>query len=133
MRSIILATGMLLLGVVPAVSAPDETPYKEDGPKRDWFLQSFIRVCEQEPRWLKISANQKETIEFCTCKALFTADIWTIEDDLEYERSKLGYIKLPAATFDKWIQSTLACQKHFSKLPKVPSRSKTDMSGNGGH
>jgi hypothetical protein len=103
---------------------PDALPYKEDGPERDYFLRTAIRNCVQDPWWLKLAANEKETLQFCECKAMFTADIWTREDDLEFYRSKMSNTKLPAETYDKWMKANIACQKHFSKLPKAPSRAK---------
>jgi hypothetical protein len=112
--------------LMPAAAIEDETPYKEDGPRRTFFVQSWIRSCEQQPVWIKMAANQKETTAFCTCKALFLADIWTTEDELEWVRAHQSYTKLPAETHDKWEQAELSCQKHFSKLPKVPARSKKD-------
>jgi hypothetical protein len=103
---------------------PDELPYKEDGPERDYFLRTFVRTCVQEPYWQKLAANEKETLQFCECKAIFTADIWTREDDLEFYRTKASNTKLPAETYGKWVKANIACQKHFGKLPKVPSRAK---------
>ena len=110
---------------MPVVAqVPDELPSKEDGPERDYFLRTFVRGCVQEPWWQKQAANEKETVQFCECKAMFTADIWTREDDLEFYRSKSANTKLPAETYGKWMKANIACQKHFSKLPKVPTRSK---------
>ena len=102
----------------------DELPYKEDGPERDYYLQTFVRACVQEPWWKKLAANEKETAQFCECKALFVADLWTREDDLEFYRAKQTSTKLPVELFMKWEKGNLACQKHFSKLPKAPTRTK---------
>ena len=44
-----LAIG-LSAGIIAArAQVPDELPYKEDGPERDFYLQTFIRGCVQEP------------------------------------------------------------------------------------
>jgi hypothetical protein len=117
-----LSIAMLTQAVIAQV--PDELPYKEDGPERDFFLKGAVRYCLQEPYRQKLAANEKETLQFCECKALFTADIWTREDDLELQRSKSSSTKLPAETYSKWVKANVSCQKHFSKLPKVPQRSK---------
>jgi hypothetical protein len=114
---------LLIAALTPTVAqVPDELPYKEDGPRREYFLRTSLRNCMQEPWWKKMAANEKETTQFCECKVLFTADIWTREDDLEFYRAKASNTKLPAETYLKWEQANLACQKHFSKLPKAPSR-----------
>ena len=119
-----LAIG-LAAGIVAArAQVPDELPYKEDGPERDYYLRTFVRACVQYPYWQKLAANEKETTQFCECRALFVADVWTKEDDLEWQRSRANHTKLPAETFDKLHKSEIACQKHLSKLPKVPQRSK---------
>jgi hypothetical protein len=78
----------------------------------------------QTEYWQKLSANEKELRQFCDCRALATADIWTREDDLELQRSRTAHTKLPAETYGKWTTANLACQKHFSKLQKAPSRGK---------
>jgi hypothetical protein len=121
-----LAIAALSIATLTPVVAQilDELPYKEDGPERDYFLRTFVRTCVQEPYWQKLAANEKETAQFCDCKALFTADIWTREDDLEFYRTKASNTKLPAETYGKWVKANMACQKHFSKLPKVPERKK---------
>ena len=83
-----LAIG-LSAGIIAArAQVPDELPYKEDGPERDYYLQTFVRACVQEPHFQKIAANEKEVTQFCECRALYVADIWTTEDDLEFQRSK---------------------------------------------
>ena len=105
-------------------NSSDDFPYKEDGPERDFFLQTFIRSCTQNEHWLKVGASEKETTNFCNCKALYTADIWTREDDLEWHRSKVSHTKVPASIYEKWQKANMSCQKHFSKLPKVPERKK---------
>ena len=115
-----LAVAMLGSSVVAQVA--DELPYKEDGPERDYFLQTSIRWCVQEPWFKKQAANEKETTQFCECRAQAIADIWTREDDLEFYRAKSGHTKLPVETYVKWEKASMACQKHFSKLPKVPQR-----------
>jgi hypothetical protein len=122
-KLLLIGTAALLM-VTSALAAPDDTPYKDDGPKRDNYLQNFIRTCTTSTYWKNLAANEKETLQFCECKALFTADTWTTEDALEWERARLGNTKLPFETFDKMEQATLACKKHFSKLPKVPTRPK---------
>jgi hypothetical protein len=103
---------------------PDELPYKEDGPERDFFLKGAVRFCIQDTYWQKLGANEKETAQFCDCRALALADIWTREDDLELQRSRTAHTKVPAETYGKWTTANLACQKHFSKLKAPPSRSK---------
>ena len=119
-----LAIG-LAAGIVAArAQVPDELPYKEDGPERDYYLQTFVRACVQEPHFQKIAANEKEVTQFCECRALFVADIWTTEDDLEFQRSKNSNTKLPSETYEKWRKASISCQKHLSKLPKVPERKK---------
>ena len=102
----------------------DELPYKEDGPERDFFLAGSVRFCVQNEHWQKLGANEKETRQFCDCRALALADIWTREDDLEFQRSKSAHTKVPVETYGKWTKANLACQKHFSKLQKPPARAK---------
>src|SRR5262249_54641556 len=119
--------GMAMLLMATSVSVAqvaDEFPYKEDGPERDYYLATFVRACVQEPYFKKIAANEKETQQFCECRALYVADIWTMEDDLEFQRSKSSNTKLPAETYEKWRKASISCQKHLSKLPKVPQRNK---------
>ena len=113
-----------MLGSSVVAQVADELPYKEDGPERDYYLATFVRACVQEPYFQKIAANEKEVTQFCECRALYVADIWTTEDDLEFQRSKNSNTKLPAATYEKWRKASISCQKHLSKLPKVPQRAK---------
>jgi hypothetical protein len=125
LKTLLAITALSIATLTPAVAQiPDDLPYKEDGPERDYFLRTFVRTCVQEPYWKNLAANEKETAQFCDCKALFTADIWTREDDLEFHRAKQGHTKIPAEIYGKWVKANIACQKHFSKLPKVPTRSK---------
>jgi hypothetical protein len=121
-KLLLIGTAVLLTAMSAVAQVPDELPYKEDGPKRDYFLRTAVRNCVQEPWWKKLAANEEETTQFCNCKALFTADIWTREDDLEFYRARSSNTKLPVETYVKWEQANLACQKHFSKLPKAPAR-----------
>jgi hypothetical protein len=53
---------------------------------------------------------------------LFIADVWTREDDLEWNRAYMNHTKLPLEVEMKYVKAKLACQQHFSKLPKVPVR-----------
>jgi hypothetical protein len=123
-KLLLIGTAALLMVTSASAQVPDVFPYKEDGPERDYFLRTFVRTCTQVPYWKNLAANEKEATQFCECKALFTSDIWTREDDLEWERAKQGHTKLPAETYDKWQKASMACQKHLSKLPKAPARQK---------
>ena len=124
MRKIMFALAVVAV-VTPAIAqVADEFPYKEDGPERDYYLATFVRACKQEPYFQKIAANEKEVTQFCECRALYVADIWTTEDDLEFQRSKQSNTKLPSETFEKWRKASISCQKHLSKLPKPPERKK---------
>ena len=124
MRKVMFALAIAAV-VTPAIAQiADELPYKEDGPERNFFLQGAVRFCGQTVYWQKLAANEKELVQFCECRALALADIWTREDDLEFQRSKSANTKVPAETYAKWTQANLACQKHFSKMPKVPERKK---------
>src|SRR5262249_10892199 len=97
-KPLAIAAFSIALLTQAVAQVPDELPYKEDGPERDFFLKSAVRVCVQDSHWQKIAANEKETLQFCECKAMFTADIWTREDDLEFYRAKASNTKLPAET-----------------------------------
>lgn len=123
-KKLLLATVLAFAATQAVAQVADELPYKEDGPERDFFLQGSVRFCTQEPYWQKLGANEKETAQFCDCRALALAEIWTREDDLEFQRSKSGHTKVPAATYAKWTKANLECQKHFSKLKVPPSRQK---------
>ena len=125
MKKLLLAGAIALATLVPAAAqVPDELPYKEDGPERDFFLKGAVRFCIQDTYWQKLGANEKETAQFCDCRALTLADIWTREDDLELQRSRTGHTKVPAETYAKWTTANLTCQNHFSKLKAAPSRQK---------
>jgi hypothetical protein len=124
MKKLLLIGTVLLMATSAVAQVADELPYKEDGPERDFFLKGAVRFCMQTEYWQKLGANEKETGQFCDCRALALADIWTREDDLEVQRSKQAHTKVPAETFAKWTTANLACQKHFSKLKAPPSRGK---------
>ena len=87
-------------------------------------MKGAVRFCLQNTYWQKLGANEKETGQFCDCRALALADIWTREDDLEVSRAKLSNTKVPTETYMKWEKANLACQKHFSKLKSAPVRPK---------
>jgi hypothetical protein len=123
-KKLLLATVLAFAATQAIAQVSDELPYKEDGPERDYFLRTFVRACMQEPYFLKLASNEKEALQFCECRALYTADVWTHEDDLEFQRSKSSNTKLPAETYDKWRKASISCQTHLSKLPKAPSRAK---------
>jgi hypothetical protein len=96
-----------------------EYPYREDGPERDWFLQSSIASCIKS-NGIQAYGSQKEVLAFCECKWLFLADIYAA-DDVSWWRD---YHKLSAQMDAKFIQGDIACKQHFSKLPKVLVRKK---------
>ena len=114
------AFALALAVVVSPAVAKDKFPYKEDGPKRNWYLQTTIRVCTRDPYWSRLGSDQ-EVLDFCNCKALYLADALTDEDVSEQYRAQTGR-KIPAELQGKWQASYGACMKHFTKLPPVPSR-----------
>jgi|SRR6516165_3457319 hypothetical protein len=118
MKNLIIVAA--LMAACTAAVAKDKFPYKDDGSRRDWYLQTSIRACTQDQYWMKLGSEQ-EVLDFCNCKALYLADALTDEDVSEQYRAQTGR-KIPAELQGKWQASYGACMKHFTKLPPVPSR-----------
>src|SRR5262245_43311180 len=121
MRRFLIIT--LALFASTAAIAKDIFPYKADGAKRDWFLQTNIRSCTQEKYWQNLDGTEEATLDCCNCNALALADVTTDQDQLEQWRAHASNSKIPEALREKWQTAYRACAKHLS-LPAVPSRDK---------
>ena len=117
------AFALALAVVVSPAVAKDKFPYKEDGPKRNWYLQTTIRVCTRDPYWSRLGSDQ-EVLDFCNCKALYLADVTTDQDISDQYKAQAAHTKVPAELTDKWQTAYTACQGKFTNLPPVPERGK---------
>lgn len=119
-KTLLLAA--LTLGLLSSSAiAKDVFPYKADGKKRDWYLQTTIRACQRDPYWTRLGTD-KEVLDFCNCKSLYLADILTEQDVADQYRAMSVHASFPASLTDKWQASYTACQGRFGELPSVPKR-----------
>src|SRR5262249_39087626 len=116
MKNLIIVAALMV--ACTAAVAKDRFPYKEDGPKRDWFLQTSVRYCTQDQYWIKLAGSEQETLDFCNCKALYLADTMTDQDQLDQWRAHADHTKIPATLRDKWQTAYQSCSKHLN-LPPV--------------
>jgi len=86
-------------------------------------VQISIKTCVNHNMW-KNMGSESEVKAFCECKALNLAENWTQEDELNWWRASASKEKIPVDLHNKIKQGQVAWVKHFSKLPRVPARSK---------
>jgi len=123
MRKLLLTAAVVVAAVSGAAAEDDVYPYRESGPERDLFIQSSIKTCVNHNMW-KNMGSESEVKAFCECKALNLAENWTQEDELNWWRASASKEKIPVDLHNKIKQGQVAWVKHFSKLPRVPARSK---------
>ena len=121
MRKLLFAIAVTLVGVGSAVAEDDDTyPYRDDGPARDFYLQTGIKSCVEAPGWRRLG-SAKEVKAFCECKMMHQAENMTYEDIMIYHQYTIGNRSLPPEINAKFVAANDACKKNF-KLPEVPKR-----------
>jgi hypothetical protein len=115
----IFIAGVAALFLTTGTAQAIEYPYREDGPKREWYIQSGFPVCIEFDSYKKLG-DKKEVSAFCICKGEHLADSTTAEDVAWWR----DFRKRSAQMEEKAEQAEIACKHHFSKLPKIPERKK---------